>query len=142
MPSIPLPWMKEFLDDKVSLFLLNEVEGRQLTGQTGIEGMAGKLREMYPRAEIVLTAGKRGCIYSGEKGSFSCTSFTVDAVDTTAAGDTFTGYYIASMLQGKSVEECLRTASAAAAIAVTRKGAVPSIPQREEVEVFLEAHSG
>lgn len=128
--------------DKVSLFLLNEVEGRQLTGQTGIEGMAGKLREMYPRAEIVMTAGKRGCIYSGEKGSFSCASFTVDAVDTTAAGDTFTGYYIASMLQGKSVEECLRTASAAAAIAVTRKGAVPSIPQREEVEVFLEAHSG
>lgn len=128
--------------DKVSLFLLNEVEGKQLTGQTRVESIADRLREMYPRAEIVLTAGRRGCIYSGEKGCFSCDSFPVNAVDTTAAGDTFTGYYIASMLQGKGVEECLRTASAAAAIAVTRKGAVPSIPQREEVEAFLKAHSG
>lgn len=128
--------------DKVSLFLLNEVEGRQLTGETQAQSIAEKLREMYPRAEIVLTAGKQGCIYSGKKGSFSCASFSVNAVDTTAAGDTFTGYYIASMLQGREVEDCLRRACAAAAIAVTRKGAVPSIPRKEEVEAFLKAHSG
>ena len=59
------------------------------------------------------------------------------AVDTTAAGDTYTGYFLASVLQGKSIEESIKTASAASAIAVTRKGAVPSIPERKEVEAFL-----
>lgn len=127
--------------DKISLFLLNEVEGGQLTGRAQPEQIADRLRELYPRAEIVLTIGKRGCIYVGKEESCSCGSFSVNAVDTTAAGDTFTGYYVASMLQGKGVKDCLKTASAAAAIAVTRKGAAPSIPGREEVEVFLREHS-
>lgn len=127
--------------DKVSLFLLNEVEGRKLTGQMEPENIAQRLGRMYPQAEIVLTLGKQGCVYIGEKGTCFCESFSVDTVDTTAAGDTFTGYYVASMLQGKKVKDCLTLASAAAAIAVTRKGAVPSIPEREEVEAFLKLYS-
>lgn len=126
---------------KVSLFLLNEVEGEQLTGETEAERILGRMRELYPDAEVVLTLGKEGSIYAGPRRNCVCESFSVEAVDTTAAGDTFTGYYIASVLRGKSIEESLKTASAASGIAVTRKGAVPSIPDAEEVEVFLKKYS-
>lgn len=64
-------------------------------------------------------------------------SFSVAAKDTTTAGDTFTGYYLAEKMVGKPPEECLRIACAAAALAVTRKGAVPSISQRNEIMDFL-----
>lgn len=60
--------------------------------------------------------------------------FPVKAVDTTAAGDTFTGYFIAARVGGKSVKEGLRRASIASALAVSREGAVPSIPTKEEVD--------
>ncbi len=99
------------------------------------------MRELYPNAEVVLTLGKEGSIYAGPGMDCTCDSFTVEAVDTTAAGDTFTGYYIASILRGKSIEESLKTASAASGIAVTRKGAAPSIPEAEEVEDFLKKYS-
>ena len=126
---------------KVSLFMLNEVEGEQLTGETEAEHILGRMRELYPNAEVVLTLGKEGSIYAGPGMDCTCDSFTVEAVDTTAAGDTFTGYYIASILRGKSIEESLKTASAASGIAVTRKGAAPSIPEAEEVEDFLKKYS-
>lgn len=122
---------------KVSLFLLNEVEGKQLTGETEAESIMACMRRLYPRAEVVLTLGKKGSIYAGEQGRYACESFPVKAVDTTAAGDTFTGYYIASIIKGKSIMESLRSASAAAGIAVTKKGASPSIPLESEVENFL-----
>lgn len=57
--------------------------------------------------------------------------------DTTAAGDTFTGYYLAEKMSGKRPEDCLKIACAAAALAVTRKGAAPSIPVRKEVVEFF-----
>ena len=60
--------------------------------------------------------------------------YKVPVTDTTAAGDTFTGYYLASIIQGLSVEKALNMAAKASAIAVSRKGAAPSIPEREEVE--------
>ena len=60
-------------------------------------------------------------------------AFPVKAVDTTAAGDTFTGYFVACMAQGRPEGECLDLASRAAAIAVSRPGAAPSIPVIDEV---------
>ena len=59
------------------------------------------------------------------------------AVDTTAAGDTFTGYFIASMIEGRTVQEALRIAAKASSIAVSRPGATPSIPKAEEVKAEL-----
>ncbi len=126
---------------KVSLFLLNEVEGEQLTGETEADRILSRMRELYPNAEVVLTLGKEGSRYAGPGLSCACDSFPVEAVDTTAAGDTFTGYYIASVLCGKSIEKSLKTASAASGLAVTRKGAVPSIPGSEEVEDFLKKYA-
>lgn len=123
--------------NKISLFLLNEVEGYQLTGEREAGRIADRMGALYPNAETVLTIGRQGCVYVNRGETHLCGSFSVETVDTTAAGDTFTGYYIASMLQGKNIEDRLRIASAAAGIAVTRKGAVPSIPEAEEVKAFL-----
>ena len=63
-------------------------------------------------------------------------------MDTTAAGDTFTGYFVAAYTQGKPLQECLMRAAAASAIAVSRPGASVSIPVREEVEAMLQGVSG
>ncbi|MEI3153501.1 MAG: PfkB family carbohydrate kinase [Eubacteriales bacterium] len=85
----------------------------------------------------MLTLGDKGARYSGKDGKHSFGIFRVHAVDTTAAGDTFTGFFISSVSSGKTAEEALRIASAASAIAVTRKGASPSIPTMDEVVEFL-----
>ena len=140
----PSPMNEKLLNcdlNKISLFLLNEVEGEQLTKETEAERILERMRELYPNAEVVLTLGKEGSIYAGPGMNCACDSFAVEAVDTTAAGDTFTGYYIASVLRGKSIVESLKTASAASGIAVTRKGAVPSIPDAEEVEDFIKKYA-
>lgn len=63
--------------------------------------------------------------------------FKVEAVDTIAAGDTFNGALITALLEETPLPEAIRFAHAAAAIAVTRKGAQPSVPWREEIEAFL-----
>ena len=63
--------------------------------------------------------------------------FKVNAIDTTAAGDTFTGYFFAQTAMGNTVEKSLKIASVASAIAVSRKGAAPSIPSKDEVMDFI-----
>lgn len=118
---------------KISLFLLNEVEGGQITGESRPEEILKKMRESYPDAKIMLTLGSEGCVYRDKDRTCHAGIFKVDAVDTTAAGDTFTGYFISSIIDGLPVEEGLRLASKASAIAVTREGAAPSIPTKEEV---------
>ena len=65
----------------------------------------------------------------------------VRAVDTTAAGDTYTGYFVAALMEGKALKECMQLATVAAAICVTREGAAPSIPYRAEVEQAFTHHS-
>ena len=122
---------------KISLFLLNEVEGEQLTGGTEPEEILSELKKKFPNAEIVLTLGKDGATYCGNGVEYHQPAFEVQAVDTTAAGDTFTGYFLAGILEGMPIEEVMRRSAKAASITVTRAGAVPSIPFREEVEQVL-----
>lgn len=123
----------------VDYFLLNEVEAGQILGREIKDGFDGKelaaaLLERFPASKIVLTMGGAGSVYVD-----SCTEvlqpvYKVQAVDTTAAGDTFTGYFIGGILRGLAVEKAMDMASRAAAIAVTRPGAAPSIPLLAEVE--------
>lgn len=122
---------------KISLFLLNEVEGEQLTGRTESEEILSELKKKFPNTEIVLTLGKDGATYCGNGVEYHQPAFEVQAVDTTAAGDTFTGYFLAGILEGMPIEEVMRRSAKAASITVTRAGAVPSIPFREEVEQVL-----
>lgn len=118
---------------KIGIFLLNEVEGNQLTGKTEPSEILEKLKELYPHAKVVLTLGKDGAMYADEKEFCFQPIFPVNAVDTTAAGDTFTGYFIAGLAEGLPMQDVLRMCAKASSIAVTRPGAVPSIPYREEV---------
>ena len=118
---------------KVSLFLINEVEGFQISGEKEPDRILGVMRQRYPEANVVLTLGGDGsCYMEGEK-IYRQGIFPVTAVDTTAAGDTFTGYFISSAIEGKDPAECLRIAARASSISVTRPGAAGSIPLREEV---------
>lgn len=121
----------------VSLFLLNEIEGFQMTGQKDPEAVIQVMQKEYPEAEVVLTLGRDGSVYAGKGKVVRCKSVKVEAVDTTAAGDTFTGYFVASLMRGQEIESALHTAAVAAAMAVTVKGAAVSIPVMEEVEKFL-----
>jgi len=121
----------------VDTFLLNEVEGAAIGGTDDPEKIADAILEKYPKAHVVLTLGKEGVLYKDAQQSASHGIFDFPVVDTTAAGDTFTGYFIAGMVEGLPVEETLRLASMASSIAVSREGAAPSIPTRGEVEEAL-----
>ena len=122
---------------KISIFLLNEVEGGQITGRSDPDEIIAEMLHRFPEARIVLTLGKDGAVYADAKQKHFQPVFKVQAVDTTAAGDTFTGYFLAGLLDGMEVPEILKMSAKASSIAVTREGAVPSIPYREEVERAL-----
>ena len=122
---------------KIDLFLLNEVEGFQVTGEKEAEAIIAKLLELYPHARIVLTLGKDGAVYADREQKHFQPIFPVKAVDTTAAGDTFTGYFLACLCEGMPIPEVLKRSAKASSIAVSRPGAVPSIPCRAEVEQAL-----
>ncbi len=113
---------------KVSLFILNEVEGEALTSESNEDKIILSLLEKYPLAEFVLTLGSKGAIYFNKTQKIAVEAEKVEVVDTTAAGDTFTGYFIANIAMGKSVNEALSIATKAAAKAVTTLGAAESIP--------------
>lgn len=118
---------------KVSLFLVNEIEGFQITGEKDPDRILEAVKKRYPSARIVLTLGGDGSAYQDETGVYHQDIFKVKAVDTTAAGDTFTGYFIASIIEGMPVQKGLELAAKASAIAVSRPGATASIPLRQEV---------
>lgn len=120
--------------NKIYLFLLNEIEGEQFTGCKNPDDILEKLNDKYPKAKIVLTLGGNGSVYYDGSKKTTQRAYRVEAVDTTAAGDTFTGYFISAMMQGKEMTEALDLAARASAIAVTRKGAAPSIPTVKEVD--------
>lgn len=122
---------------KVSLFFVNEIEGAQMTGEHDFAKLPAVLQETYPDADFVLTLGSAGSVFIGKGKELHQDIFKVEAVDTTAAGDTFSGYFIAAMLEGRDEKEALRRAALASAIAVSRKGATSSIPTKEEVEAEL-----
>lgn len=119
--------------DKVDWLFVNETEGEALTGERDSAAIIAALRARLPRTAVILTLGEAGSLYAGEEGTFSMGACSVAAVDTTGAGDTFTGFFLRAALDGREPEECLRIAAVASAIAVTRPGAAASIPDWDEV---------
>lgn len=133
------------MDDKISTypleyvdyFLLNEIEAGDICGEQGEgEGLLHKLSHRFPQARIVLTLGGDGSLYQDKGQILKQGIYQVPVADTTAAGDTFTGFFIGGLVQGMEAGKALEWAAKAAAIAVSRLGAAPSIPSREEVERF------
>lgn len=121
----------------VSCLILNEGEAETIFGTADADRITALIQEKYPALRVLLTIGADGCFLLGDKETFYQPAFRVPAVDTTAAGDTFTGYFIAGLAAGLEAQENLRRAACAAALAVSRPGASPSIPTAEEVDAAL-----
>ena len=127
--------------DFVDYFMLNEVEAGQILGravQDGYDGeaLASALLARFPDAAVVLTLGGDGSVYMDREKTIRQPVYKVKAVDTTAAGDTFTGFFIGGIMNGLTVNEAMDQASRAAAVAVTRQGAAPSCPRLRALRQF------
>ncbi|NBH24922.1 ribokinase [Lachnospiraceae bacterium] len=121
---------------KISVLLINEIEGGQISGERDYDKMLDVMQEKYPETDLMLTLGEKGAVYCCRGKRYRQDIYKVKAVDTTAAGDTFTGYFAALMQEKIPVQEVLAMCAGAAAIAVSRKGAANSIPIRDEVNKF------
>lgn len=125
--------------DLVDIFVVNEVEGRGLAGtdEKTYDGILNALRSKYPSQQIVFTCGGDGAYYLHGEILLHEPACMVKAIDTTAAGDTFTGFFLAMLLQGKDVQDCLKIATKASSITVQGEGAAKSIPTIKQVEEAL-----
>ncbi|NLI20459.1 MAG: ribokinase [Clostridiales bacterium] len=118
----------------VRWFIMNEIEGAAITGETEPAKILSVMAQRYPDASVVLTLGAQGahCVHGGR--AYFQPAFPVKAVDTTAAGDTFTGYLVTGLSQREALPVILERAARASSITVGRKGAADSIPTREELD--------
>lgn len=117
------------------ILVLNAVEFAQLKAATGLNPDA-----LGPDT-VIVTEGARGGSAITTAGEIRFAAFPAEALDTTGAGDTFTGYLAAALHEGQQLESALRLAAAASALKVTKKGTADAIPSRAEVEAFLKAQA-
>jgi len=139
----PAPARK--LDDQllsmVDILTPNETEAELISGVT-IRGLnsaeqAGKVLLEMGVKTVILTMGSNGALLVNHQESTLIQGFKVKALDTTAAGDTFNGALATALTEGMEIKAAIRFANAAAAVSVTRTGAQPSVPDREEIERML-----
>ncbi|MBQ9393146.1 MAG: helix-turn-helix domain-containing protein [Oscillospiraceae bacterium] len=138
----PSPFSPELLKidlSKIFCVILNETEAGQWMGSDKPYNFLSYASEKYEDLRVILTLGGKGSIYLHRHKLYRQFAYNVTAVDSTGAGDTFTGYFVAGLCRGESHEVILKNASAAAAMAVSRKGAAVSIPYLADV---LEAVDG
>lgn len=138
-PSPIAPNLYSLPLETVSILLVNEVEGAALSGSSRPDVMLEILREKYPRAAIVLTLGSAGAYYADKEQTIYQEALPATAVDTTGAGDVFTGFLLAALSTGVLPSEAMYTASLAAALSITRPGASASIPTMDEVIEFAKS---
>ena len=132
-PSPIGPEIEKCKLEYVNWFLLNEIEGAALTGEKDHTKILEVMAQKYPNAAIILTLGKRGVLYKDKTQTLRHGVYKAPVVDTTAAGDTFTGFFISLTARGESPDEALRLAGMASAIAISRAGAAVSIPTLAQV---------
>lgn len=140
----PAPMTSETLKlplDACAALILNEVEAAQISGESSMDAIRDSLQQQFPQTDIVLTLGSDGAELMSNGESYRQRAFAVDVVDTTGAGDTFVGYYLASLLTGLTPEAALGRACSAAALSVAVVGATPSIPTAAAVDQFQQEHS-
>ncbi|ANE75411.1 ribokinase [Dickeya solani] len=139
-PACSLP---DELLSLVDMITPNETEAQILTGVTvETEDDAQRAAQVLHNkgiATVLITLGSRGVWLSEQGKGQRIPGFRVKAVDTIAAGDTFNGALVTALLESRPMEAAVKFAHAAAAIAVTRHGAQPSVPWREEIDAFLNA---
>jgi ribokinase len=119
--------------DKIKCFILNQHEGKNLTGEHKPQDILNKMLNLYPDSSIILTMGADGVIYQDKNNIYHQPAYKTKVVDTTAAGDTLLGYYIASIQKNMTIPAALDLAAKASAITVSKAGAAESIPYLKEV---------
>lgn len=122
---------------KLFCIIPNAIESSGYSGSEDYGAFSALIKNKYPDLTAVITLGKNGCVYIDKNGEIRQDSFSVKTVDTTAAGDTFVGYFVAEISRDKTPCDAIKTACAAAALTVSRKGAAPSIPKEYEVVEFF-----
>ena len=128
----PAPFNNEILNydlNKISTLILNQTEGEALSKEKKPDGILKVLNSKFNNTEIILTLGEKGSLYSFKDELVKIKAHKLDTVDTTGAGDTFIGYYVAGIASKKSKKDNLNRASEAAAIATTKLGGAESIPR-------------
>jgi ribokinase len=121
----------------VDLLVPNEHEAAQITDEDDVHAAARELVRRGVVGAVVVTMGHRGCLYADRSRVLEMPAVQVEAVDTTAAGDTFVAALSVALAEGRQVEESLSWATAAAAISVQRHGASTSMPYRAEIDSLL-----
>ncbi len=133
----PSPYNDKIKDvdfHKLSWLIMNEVEAGEITNNGNATEVFKILKEKYPNLNVVITLGKRGCMCTDGDAIKKQRAYEVETVDTTGAGDTFTGYFYAGIVEGKTHSESAKQASLASALSVTKQGAAVSIPYMKDVE--------
>ena len=127
--------LREVDFQKLAWLMVNEIEAEQMTGESDPERAAMAVRAQFPRLSAVITLGEKGSIAFRADGPeiVRQEAVRVRAVDTTAAGDTYTGFFIAGLMENMPLKACMERASRAAALSVTRPGAAASIPRKAEL---------
>jgi ribokinase len=120
----------------VDVFVVNELEGEELTGEKDELKIIEKCLERFENSHIILTLGEKGVYYADKNQTIFQPAFKVENVlDTTAAGDTFIGYYLSEKIKGTGTDMCLKIACKASSICVAKNGACDSIPHHTEVSL-------
>lgn len=122
----------------IDVLVVNEVEAQGLSNEDDPLVALERLTTLYPNSSIVITLGKMGVRYAKGTERHQFGVWDVPVVDTTAAGDTFIGFYVASIANNESVEEALYRASGASSITVMRSGAMEAIPTLDELSLLQE----
>ena len=128
----PAPFNNEILSydlNKISTLILNQTEGEALSKEKKPDGILKVLNSKFNNTEIILTLGEKGSLYSFKDELLKIKANKLDTVDTTGAGDTFIGYYVAGIASEMNKKDNLNRASEAAALATTKLGGAESIPR-------------
>jgi ribokinase len=139
-PARPLP---DLILEKVHLLTPNQSEAKMLTGIPAhtLEGAEAAGRALLDKGvrTVIITLGAQGALIVRPGETTHVEGVSVDAVDTTGAGDAFTAGLAVALAEGKTLEQATRLANLAGALSATKPGAMPSLPSREEVEAFTQA---
>lgn len=132
--------VKDLPQQHIDLLVVNEVEAAELTGCQALPEIIEFFNQHWAETEVIITLGQAGVVMLKDKQQLQVSAFSVKAVDTTAAGDTFIGFFMAAYTQGSDAEVALKQACAASALGVMQSGAAQSIPSLDQVQDFIANH--
>ncbi|MFQ3199189.1 MAG: ribokinase [Paraglaciecola sp.] len=125
----------------IDLLIVNEVEAQEISSCNKLEQMEDYFRQDWPATEVIITLGKAGACMLRKDRTITVPAYEVDAIDTTAAGDTFIGFFLSAYSDHCEAKSALTRACGASALTVTQLGAAQSIPDARQVDHFLAKHS-